>query len=50
MQLPAAGGELAPLFPPDDQRSSWYRQILPDDDAVPFTLLGRGPDASVPVP
>ena len=45
MQISAAGGEPTPLFTPDDQRGSWYPQVLPDSDAVLFTLSNPAPDA-----
>ena len=45
MQILAAGGELTPLFTPDDQRGAWYPRILPGADAVLFTLTDPAPDA-----
>ena len=45
MQVPAAGGDPTPLFTPDDGRFSWFPQVLPDGDAVLFTLSAFGPDA-----
>ena len=38
MQIPAAGGEPTPLFTSEDQRRSWYPQVLPESNAVLFTL------------
>ena len=45
MQVSAAGGETVPIFIPDDERRSWYPQVLPEKDAVLFTLSHNGPDA-----
>ena len=45
MQIPAAGGEPTPLFTPEDQRVSWYPQVVPDSDAVIFTLTDGGQSA-----
>ena len=42
MQIPAAGGEPTSLFTPEDQRLSWYPQLLPEHDAVLFTLADAG--------
>ena len=42
MQIPAAGGEPTPLFTPEDQRRSWYPQVLPEHDVVLFTLADAG--------
>ena len=38
MQIPAAGGEPTPLFTPDDDRQSWFPQVLTRHDTVLFTL------------
>jgi serine/threonine protein kinase/Tol biopolymer transport system component len=45
MQVPAAGGAATPIFTPNDERSAWYPQILPDGDSVLFTLSRGGPDS-----
>ena len=45
MQVPAAGGDPTPVFTPDDGRFSWFPQVLPDGDAVLFTLSPTGPNA-----
>ena len=45
MQIPAAGGAPTPLFTPEDQRRSWYPQVLPASDTVLFTLSDNAPDA-----
>jgi serine/threonine-protein kinase len=45
MQIPSAGGEPKPLFTPDDERESWYPQVLAGGEAVLFTLSGPRPDA-----
>ena len=44
MRVPAAGGEATVLFTPDDERRSWYPQLLADGDAVLFTLTEGLPD------
>ena len=45
MQVSAAGGDATALFTPDDQRLTWYPQILPGGDAVLFTLSDATPDS-----
>jgi eukaryotic-like serine/threonine-protein kinase len=47
MQVPAVNtvGMATPVFTPDDDRVAWYPQILPDSDAVLFTLTRYAPDA-----
>ena len=45
MRIPAAGGEPAALFTPDDQRRVWYPQVLAGGGAVLFTLSDNRPDS-----
>ena len=45
MQIPGAGGDPTPLFTSDDNRQSWYPQVLRDGDAVLFTLSTLERDA-----
>ncbi len=45
MQIPAAGGEPTTLFTPDDERESWFPQVLTAHDTILFTLAARTPTA-----
>ena len=46
MQVPAAGGEPTALFTPDDDRQSWYPQVLTEHDVVLFTLATVTPTST----